>query len=131
MIPYKKIIMVLMIPLIMLSSCTKKKTYPDNSIYGTWVCIEESANLGYRQYTVSISFENNDSSLIRIFNFYNLDAEVYGLVEDTLITLLNTDINHSFEGTGHIERDFSAIYWQYSYYGDTSNPFIEAVYQRP
>jgi len=128
---FKRLIIILAITLVLLPSCTKKKTYPDNSIYGTWLCIEESGNLGYRQYTVSISFENNDSSLIRIFNFYNLDEEIYATVEDTLITLINVSFSYNFEGTGHIERDYSAIYWQYSYYGDTSNPYIEAVYQRP
>jgi hypothetical protein len=116
------------------NSCCDTPSYPSNSILGTWQCLEEGALNGYRQYTVSISYQRPDTTTLIIYNFYNLGLGIrtYATVSDTLITLVGTDSYEDFTGTGHIERDFSAIYWEFSYYGFSSvDQQVEAVYRRP
>lgn len=115
------------------NSCDKNKSYPKDSILGTWRCLEQSSVQGYRQYNVSIDYQGTDSSLITIFNFYNLgyQIETYGSIQDTIITLIGTNSFDDFSGTGHIERDFSAIYWQFTYFGESTDPQVEASYFRP
>jgi hypothetical protein len=117
------------------SSCDKTPNYPKNSVLGTWRCIEEGATYGFRQYNVDIDLQAEDSSMIRIYNFYNIgfEVQVYASIQDTTITILGTDnFLHDFSGTGRFERDYSAIYWEFSYFGQSSSdPQVEAVYRRP
>ena len=115
----------------LLPSCGKKPSYPENSILGGWMCFEAEPN--YRNYPVSIDYINDDSSAIVIYNFYNLgfETETFATMVDTLITISGTSGFNDFTGTGHVERDFSAIHWQFSYFGTTSStPQVEAVYRR-
>lgn len=115
------------------ASCDKEKNYPKDSILGTWRSFEQSSIHGYRQYNVSIDYYGSDSTQIIIYNFYNLgyQLETYASIEDTIITLLGTNTFDDFPGTGHIKRDFSAIFWEFSYFGQTSDPMVEASYFRP
>jgi hypothetical protein len=95
--------------------------------------MEEGALYGYRQYNASIDYLGNDSTFITIFNFYNLgfNIETYATVSDTLITIYGTNSIDDFSGTGHIERDFSAIYWRFSYFGSSAtDPQVESVFRR-
>lgn len=117
----------------LLSSCDKDKNYPKDSILGTWRCVEQGSVTNYRQYNVSIDYQGTDSSMITIYNLYNLgfQVETYGSVQDTIITIIGTNTMDDFSGTGHIERDYSAIHWQYSYFGQTTDPQIEATFFRP
>jgi hypothetical protein len=125
----------LLLLLIVLASCDKEHNYPEDSIIGTWRCQEVGSVYNARQYNVNIDFTGQDSSMITIYNFYNLGfgVETYALVEDTIITFLGTDsFEHFFSGMGgRIERDFSAIYWEFSYSGTHEDPLVEAVYRRP
>ncbi len=131
----KKFGLILLLLAFGLSSCKKDKNYPKDSILGTWRCFEQGSMYGYRQYNVDIDLHGSDSSIVRIFNFYNLgyDFEVIATISDTLITIFETNnLLYSFAGSGSIERDFSAIYWRYSYLGDTSPDFdVEALFRRP
>ncbi len=128
----KYIALICMALLLNASSC-KKFNHPENSILGTWRCFEQGSLHGYRQYNVSIDYQGNDSTMIIIYNLYNLgfQVETYATVQDTIITLIGTNSLDDFSGTGHIARDLSAIYWQYSYFGNTSDPLIEAAFFRP
>lgn len=115
------------------ASCDKNKSYPKDSILGTWRSFEQSSIYGYRQYNVSIDYHGRDSTQIIIYNFHNLgfQLETYASIRDTIITLLGTNTFDDFSGTGHIERDFSAIFWEFSYFGQTSDQMVEASYFRP
>lgn len=115
-----------------LKACDKP-SYPENSILGTWRCFEEGSVSGYRQYNVSLDYNGTDSTMIKIYNFYNLgfEVETFATVSDTLIELIGTNTYNDFSGTGHIERDFSAIYWRFSYSGISgSDPQVEAAFRR-
>ncbi|MFP4557160.1 MAG: hypothetical protein ACLFNU_09840 [Bacteroidales bacterium] len=117
-----------------LASCDKQENYPENSILGTWRCFEEVSIQGNRQYNVGIDYQSDDSSTIVIYNFYNMgfNVETYATVQDTLITIIGTDsFDADIIGTGHVKRDFSAIYWDFSYSGNTYDPQVEAVFFRP
>jgi hypothetical protein len=115
------------------SSCDKEKNYPKDSILGAWLCQEDGGVYGYRQYNVSIDYQGVDSTMIVIYNFYNLgfNVETYATVQDTLITLFYTNTTDGFTGTGHIERDYSAIYWNFSYFGQVDDPNVVSVFLRP
>lgn len=115
--------------LMLLGSC-EKPSYPENSILGAWMSFEYNTN---RQYNVSIDYFGTDSSTIQLINFHNLGfgTETYATISDTLITLIGTNSFDSFSGTGHVERDFSAIYWKYSYSGSSfSDPQVDALFRR-
>jgi len=120
-----------------LSSCDRENNYPKNSVLGSWRCTEEGSTHGYRQYSVDIVLQGADSSQIKLLNFYNLgyslDDEVYATIQDTVIIIMGTgSFVHDFSGTGHFERDYSAIYWEFSYFGQTaSDPQVEALFRRP
>lgn len=116
--------------LLLLASCNDKPSYPKNSILGAWMCFEYNTS---KQYSVSIDYWGTDSSNIQLINFYNLGFgnETYATISDTLITLIGTNTFDSFNGTGHVERDFSAIYWKFSYSGSSfSSPQVEAIFRR-
>lgn len=116
-----------------LQSCNDKPSYPENSILGGWRCLEDGAVHGFRQYSVSIDANNDNPSFITILNFYNLgfDVETYATVVDTVITIYGTNSIHDFNGTGHFERDFSAIYWKFSYFGMSgTDPQVESAFRR-
>lgn len=116
------------------ASCDKEKNYPKDSILGTWRSFEQSSIHGYRQYNVSIDYYGSDSTQIIIYNFYNLgyQLETYASIQDTIITLLGTNTFDDFSGTGHIKRDFSAIFWEFSYFGNAGSDLnIEAFFRRP
>jgi len=116
--------------LLLLASCKDKPSYPKNSILGAWMCFEYNTS---RQYNVSIDYFGPDSLTIQLYNFYNtgFGNETYATISDTLITLFGTNTYDTFNGTGHIERDFSAIYWTFSYSGSSaSNPQVEAIFRR-
>lgn len=122
---------ILFILVALLPSCGKKPNYPENSILGGWMCFEAEPN--YRNYPVSIDYFNDDSSTIVIYNFYNLgfETETFVSVVDTLLVISGTSGFNDFTGTGHVMRDFSAIYWQFSYFGPASStPQVEAKYRR-
>lgn len=116
-----------------LKACDKP-SYPENSILGAWQCFEEGSESGYRQYNVSIDYQGTDTTMITIFNLYNLgfQTETYATVSDTLIQIIGTNsFEYDFTGTGHIERDYSAIYWRFSYSGISgSDPQVEAAFRR-
>jgi len=125
-----KIYLITMGLLLLLASCTNKPTYPENSILGAWMCFEHNTN---KQYNVSIDYFGEDSSTIQLYNFYNLgfDNETYATVSDTIITLIGTNTYDAFNGTGHVARDFSTIYWTFSYSGSSfSDPQVEAIFRR-
>jgi hypothetical protein len=127
-----RIILIAIATAFLLKSCDKP-SYPEDSILGTWRCFEEGSVSGYRQYNVSIDYEGTDSTMIKILNFYNLgfQVETYATVSDTLIEFIGTNTFDDFSGTGHIERDFSAIYWRFSYSGYSgSDPQVEAAFRR-
>ncbi len=115
------------------SSCDKENNYPKDSILGSWLCQEDGGVYGYRQYNVSIDYQGVDSTMIVIYNFYNLgfNVETYATIQDTLITLFYTNTTDGFSGTGHIKRDFSSIYWRFSYFGQINDPDVVAAYFRP
>ncbi len=114
-------------------SCNDKPNYPENSILGGWRCFEDGAVHGFRQYSVSIDAQHDDPSFITILNFYNLgfEVETYATVSDTVITIYGTNSLHDFNGTGHFERNYSAIYWKFSYFGFSGTDHqVEAAYRR-
>jgi hypothetical protein len=116
------------------SSCERENNYPKDSILGTWLCQEESAVFGFRQYNVTIDYYGNDTTTIKIYNFYNLglNIETYATIQDTIITLIGTDSPDDFSGFGYIRKGFSSIYWQFNYFGQSySDQEIQALFQRP
>jgi len=116
------------------ASCDKQEDYPENSILGTWRCLEEVSMYGSRQYNIGIDYQSEDSTTIVMYNFYNLgfNVETYATVQDTLITIIGTDsFDANITGTGHVKRDFSAIFWEFAYSGNSYDPQVEAVFFRP
>jgi len=111
------------------ASCDKQKNYPKDSIVGSWFSMEQSSVYGYRQYNVNIDYNGYDSTHIIIYNFHNLgyELETYASIQDTILTLEMTSSFENISGTGHIERDFSAIYWEYTYSGQ----IFESLFRRP
>lgn len=118
------------------ASCDKTNNYPKNSVIGPWRCIEQGAYYNFRQYNVAIELQAKDSSEIVILNLYNagFDVETFATINDTIITLWDSNYPgiHDFTGLGYIERDFSAIYWEFSYNGPSVyDPLVEAKFVRP
>lgn len=128
-----KIVLIALLTVFGLSHCDDP-SYPEGTILGTWRCFEEGSVQGYRQYNVSIEYQGSDTTMITIFNLYNLgfQTETYATVSDTLIQIIGTNsFEYDFSGTGHIERDLSAIYWKFSFSGlSASDPQVEAAFRR-
>jgi len=111
------------------ASCTKDQNYPTDSVRGPWFCVEEGAGTSYRQYNVNISYESFDETQIILYNFHNLGiaSETYATIQDTVITIFFNSSFQDISGTGHIKRDYTAIYWEYNYNGN----YFNALFRRP
>jgi hypothetical protein len=125
----RRVLLLIIFLIFALISCKKNQNYPTDSVYGPWFCIEEGQGPTFKQYNVNISYDKYDESQIFIYNFHNIgiSSETTAIIQDTLITILFNDSFLDISGTGHVKRDYSAIYWEYNYNGQ----FFSAIYKRP
>lgn len=126
-------IIAVLFAVILLHSCIKDSSYPENSILGTWRCQENSGIHGYRQYNVNIDRDVNDTTQYTIFNLYNsgFDLETYAQLSDSTLTILTTNsIEISISGTGVVHPNYKGIRWEYNYSG-AGIDYVEAEFYRP
>ncbi|MGM0498323.1 MAG: hypothetical protein ACQESJ_10425 [Bacteroidota bacterium] len=106
------------------------------AIEGQWVVEETSVLLGEDRYGVYIDIFPDDSSSVRISNFYSIgyDYDVIGDISDSRIELRPNQQVGGYEiisGTGRITDDYQNIDWDYKVddgSGDIDN--VTAVYTK-
>lgn len=106
------------------------------AIEGQWVVEETSELLGEDRYGVYIDIFPDDSSSVRISNFYSIgyDYDVIGDISDSRIELRPNQQVGGYEiisGTGRITDDYQNIDWDYKVddgSGDIDN--VTAVYTK-
>ncbi len=100
---------------------------------GTWHCREYSSIRDYRQYTVMVERGVSDTTLLTIYNFYDLgfDFETYVRLRDTVLTIIGTSAPNSITGTGYLNRKSFTINWEYSVTGAQLSDYnVEAQYYK-
>ncbi len=102
--------------------CTK--TNDHDSIYGIWQCDEDSEELGYRQYSVTVMNDPLDSTMLVFSNLHALGNSEDSYVEfylngDSIIIPEQVIRSYSINGKGIVESDFSKINLDFSVQGAT------------
>ncbi|MFO7868997.1 MAG: hypothetical protein R6U95_06845 [Bacteroidales bacterium] len=103
--------------LIISISCEMLIQNTNNDLSGEWKCTESHEKEGERTYIVDISYENQDSSRIRIYNFMNLDSTslysstyIHASVSGHSITIPRQEIDdRTVWGNGTINSSYSSI----------------------
>ena len=83
---------------------------------GSWLCNENSHQMGTSSFTVPISLDPNNSSQIYLANFYQLGSsqKVYGVVANNSVTIPNQTVSSkSVRGSGTITNNNTRINWNY------------------
>ncbi len=114
------------------SSCDKNNEWGPG-LSGTWSCEEESQQYNFRRYKVSIERDGSDTTLYRIYNFYNLGlgVDVMFRLRDTVLTILPISSDYNVVGTGKVNRTFTDIFWEYSISGmNVNDQYVNARYYR-
>lgn len=115
-----------------LVSCEDLQGGPD-TLDGTWRCQEESQVFGFQAYDVQISYLPNDSTVIRMSNFYNLGA---GKVVTGVVDLWDVTINAQtveglvFNGSGVIAGNLKRIDFSYTVFDGQSTDVVSATFTR-
>lgn len=109
----KKAIIILVFSIYLLSSCEKDRTY--TSVTGTWQCVEVSSIHSSNPYFVDIMRDANDSTLLKIDNFYNMGygKEIYARIDAYDISIQSNLYGFSIVGEAKVARDFETIEWEY------------------
>jgi len=109
----KKALIILVFSIYILSSCEKDETY--TSVTGTWQCVEVSSVHTPNPYFVDIMRDANDSTLLKIDNFYNMGygKEIYARIDAYDISIQSNLYGFSIVGEAKVARDFKTIEWEY------------------
>ncbi len=107
---------------ITLAGC--KKANDHDSIFGIWQCDEDSEELGFRKYTVTVMNDPYDTTMYVFSNLHNLgngeDSYVeFYLTGDSIIIPGQIVNSYSIDGKGVLEPDFSEINLKYTIQGAT------------
>lgn len=102
-----------------------KKGNDHDSIFGIWQCDEDSEELGFRTYSVTIMSDPLDSTMLVFSNLYSLGNSEDAYVEfylngDSLIIPEQIVRSYSIDGKGIVESDFSEINLKYTVQGATT-----------
>ncbi|MBN1180664.1 MAG: hypothetical protein JXB49_00150 [Bacteroidales bacterium] len=113
---------------------------PRESIEGSWICSENSQSFGTSSYTVYIDPDPDDSTAVRIENFYNLtdlNAYIYAKMNGNILTLKSQAVSARGSnwiiksGTGIISNNKKEIEWEYQIDdGSGEIDYVEATYTR-
>ena len=131
-----------MLPFFFMISCVPEEEQnppaedPRDEIIGTWQCDENSQFYKSTQsvYTVQITKDTINTTLIIISNFYNLGQSIYAKADLENLTLTLTDFSdpgYEITGTGTITSTYETIEWNYDVddgTGDIDN--VYAVYTK-
>ena len=101
-----------------------KKANEHDSIFGIWECNEDSEELGFRKYTVTVMNDPYDTTMYVFSNLHNLGYNEDSYVEfhlsgDSIIIPAQVVRSYSISGEGLVEPDFSEISLKYSIQGAT------------
>ena len=113
-------------------SCEALETGPD-TLDGIWRCQEVSQTFGNQAYDVTMSYAPNDSTIIRMSNFYNLGA---GKVVMAEVDLWELNINAQnveglvFNGTGIVSGNRKKIDFSYTVFDGQSTDVVSATFTR-
>lgn len=128
----KKVIVIFIFAIFLLSSCEKdNNTY--TSVVGTWQCVEVSSLHSPNPYFVDILRETNDSTILKIDNFYNMGygKEIYATIDAYDISVQSNLHGFSILGKGKVAGDFKTIEWQYEVDdGSGMIDYVNATYTR-
>ena len=106
-----RILLSMVISSMVLVSCEVLESGPE-TIDDVWRCQEESQVFGFQAYDVNISYLPNDSTVVRMANFYNLGT---GKVVTGEVDLWDLSINTQtveglvFNGSGVISGNLKKI----------------------
>lgn len=124
----KKLYQIALLVLFLISSCEEARNDPElaASLEGEWKVEEMSSQYKSRfqgeVYYVEISMSPEDSTILYIANFYNVnpDAQVVANLEGTRLNLMADQQITRFQstytvkgGTGEIATDYQSISWEY------------------
>ncbi|QKG79487.1 hypothetical protein [Tenuifilum thalassicum] len=115
------------------SSCDKYEQ--GEGVTGVWLCREYYSGSKYRTYNVSIDrYTQLDSNTYVVYNMYNLglNVETYIHLSDTVFSIIGTNSDmYYFTGKGTWHKAAQVIEWEYSVSGQVSDPYVNAVFERP
>jgi len=101
---------------LLLIACEPINFTDENSISGTWTCVEQHEEDGASNYKMEIKYNQSDSSIIYIHNFLNLNISttntkyVQANVSGSVITIPEQIIEqHTVKGSGYINSDKTII----------------------
>ena len=141
-IPGKIIFLVALSLLILISSCEPDDDFvdPREGIEGPWLCDENSDSFGPSKYSVYIDPDPDDSTAVRIENFYNitdLNAYIYATMNGNILTLKNQAVSARGSnwiiksGKGIISNNKKEIEWNYQIDdGSGEVDYITATYTK-
>jgi hypothetical protein len=104
---------------------------PRDNFTGTWTVNETSSLYGTNNYTVTISYDPNNSTQVLISNFYHFGMEfnAYAITTINSITIPQQEVcNHNVQGTG--QRDKNKITWNYTVNDGADLDQVSAVYTK-
>lgn len=101
--------------------------YPTDSIEGPWQLVYQKPDMA-APYVITIVAEGGaGSNTYTIYNFDNSGSDDFSNVQvhksDTVLNI----ITPGYSGSGAVERNYSAIYWNYT----GNNGIIYAKFKRP
>ena len=106
-------------------------------IVDTWKCNESDPYLKSARsvYWVEIDKHPSDSNRVIIFNFFDLDEDIYAevIVSGNNLTLPNQTLEggFTFHGSGQVSRNADEIDWEYFFDdGSGEDKKVTAVYTR-
>ncbi len=105
---------------------------PRDQYLGMWLCTEDDSKNTEIAYTVTIDYDGDNSSRIRLFNFnlFGPAESVHALVTGNLLTVINqTVLNTDVYGKGN-KIDENTINWEYYVNDGADIDTISAVYTR-
>lgn len=102
-------------------SCVEVVPTEKQTIDDVWVCSESHEDMGERKYYTEITYNEEDSTKIYIYNFLGLSNDLtrdyYAVanVSGTSISIpLQTIDNHQVKGSGEISDDYKTISFTYT-----------------
>jgi hypothetical protein len=118
--------------MVAMMSCEALETGPD-TLDGIWQCQEVSQAFGNQAYNVTMSYAPNDSTIIRMSNFYNLGTGKVVMAEVDLWELnINTQNVEGlvFNGTGIVSGNRKKIDFSYTVSDGQSTDVVSATFTR-
>ena len=101
--------------------------YPTDSIEGPWQLVDQKPDMA-APYVITIVAEGGaGSDTYTIYNFDNSGSDGFSNVHVQKSDTVLTFITHGYGGSGAVERNYSAILWNYT----GNNGIIYAKFKRP